>query len=96
MNNCRSNNIRIGGICTRQSDILAKKVDVFLIKAELNENNIAITAIVYSCLDVVKIRRVVVINSDYFCLTRDCQQANPDENQLFRFLSFLNDYLVLH
>jgi hypothetical protein len=49
-----------------------------------NYDNITIVGILYCCLNVIEIRRAIVIDGDYFRLTgNDQKQAYKGKNQVF-------------
>jgi hypothetical protein len=83
-------NIRVIWVNTADGDRFALKVNITIAKAGvyagLDFNYIAIVGIVNGCLDVVKIRRGIVIDGDCPRLTGNCQkQTSKNKGHPFHF-----------
>lgn len=73
---------------TSDRDGFAEEVNIVVAFAGIcageDDDNIAIIGIVDCCLDIVEIRRAVIIDGDYFGLSGDGQeQANPQQQDFF-------------
>jgi hypothetical protein len=84
---CCGDNIRVIWVNTADGDRFALKVNITIAKAgvstRLNLDCVAIVSIVYSCLDVIKIRWAIVIDRDYPGLAGAAQEHAGKDKKHF-------------
>ena len=85
---CCGHNVGVIRVDTADGDGFTKKIDVAVaiagICARLDFDNIAVSGIVDSCLNVIEIRLPIVIDGDYSCLAGNHEkQPYKDDNCLF-------------